>query len=229
MEFLKSKISSLEEQNKNIKITTEEKIINSLETNVKKYAEVVSNGLGNAYPPGQNTEIKELKNDFCDLKQTVKTSIEEEKEDKRRQRKQLNVCIFNIPEPTENSTHSPEDQDVMKLKAVFENKVAITQNELVEIYRIGMKTVNQKNPRPVIMKFNNKEKRNQVLSLRKLGYESNDSNFTKVFIAPDRTKKQLEDYKKQQKRKLEEESNGKSLNTKNELPFRNRPQFNWGI
>ena len=80
-----------------------------------------------------------MKNSVENIQQNIRNKSEEEKEEKRRQHKKLNVCVFNIPEPTENSTASPEDQDVMKLKATLENKIVIEQKDLTAIYRIGKK------------------------------------------------------------------------------------------
>ena len=264
--FLKSRIRVLEEQNQNMKETIIQNnscTISSLETKVKEYAEVVSDGRKKENSAGKNGEMKLLKNDLNDLKQTVtenftrvfrevgtnrknvneklsyanivssnlatdtnetkkvidtmKNSVanlqqnisdklEEEKEEKRRNNKKLNVCVFNIPEPAENSTASPEDQDVMKLKATLENKIVIEQKDLTAIYRIGKKETNNIKPRPIIIRFSSMDKRTEILSLRDLNYETNNSSVIKVFIAPDRTKKQLEEHKKQHKVRRERQS-----------------------
>ena len=192
------------------------------------YANIVSSNLATDTNETKKV-IDNMKNSMEDLQQNISSKLEEENKEKRRQRKKNNVCVINIPEPNVRSTASPEDQDIIKIKAALENKIIIKQNDLLDMYRIGKKDTNSKHPRPIIIKFNNNEKRNQILTLRNLNYETNDSTSVNVYIAPDRTKKQQEEYKKQLKLRQERQNNKQDSSTNNAPPFRKRPQINWGI
>ncbi len=156
-------------------------------------------------------------------------------EDKARKGKEFNVCVFNVPEEEGEDNESNYQNDIKKLKKVFDGKVCIKADDVKVVYRIGTKKPDAK--RPFIMKFNSMTKRQEVLTLRNLFCKNkNDEDGDRVFVQPDRTRKEVEERKVlvselRLRRKNGEEGigirNGKIIKFGN--PFQGRPQFAWGM
>ena len=157
---------------------------------------------------------------------------ERESEQKSREQKALNVCIFNIPESDADSIEDQYKEDVSKFKEILSNEIVLEKEDVKAFYRIGQEAKSSK-PRPIILKLTNEDVRRKLLMLRNLIF-TNSSNECKVFINPDRTKKEQEAHRKllselkERKSKGEENiviRNGKIIEF---LPFRRNPQLFWG-
>lgn len=186
-----------------------------------------------------NQVITSINKNLKSVKSNIDSNKDREDESKARKMKENNVCVFNIPEMSGEDDISNYEKDIGKLRKVFKGKVAIKAEDIKTARRVGIKKQDAANPRPFIMVFNNPSKRKEVLALRNLCYKENEGDEeeigSRVFVHPDRTKKEVEAHKllvnEMKKRREEGEENlgirnGKIVKFGN--PFRNRPQFNWG-
>ena len=99
------------------------------------------------------------------------------------------------------------------------------------MYRIG--TEDSKKPRPLIIKFSSVDMKNEITKLKNIVY-NDEKGEHKLFITPDRTRKEQAEYKelvlKLRERKLNGEQNigirnGKIVQLQ---PFRPDPRIFWG-
>ena len=134
----------------------------------------------------------------------IKIGDEEEDEKKRLEQKADNICIFHVPESESSDLNTAKKDDEIKLKKVIGPKCEIKNHHVVFIKRIGEKVDNK--CRPIIMKISDPNKRQELLNLKNLNYEQENIK-TKIFVAPDRTKKQQEEHRELVKklRQLREE------------------------
>ncbi len=186
-----------------------------------------------------NQVITSINKNLKSVKSNIDFNKDRENENKIRKEKESNVCIFNIPE-TESGENDQDsyNKDIAKLRQLFEGKVEIKAEDIVGVRRIGVKKTDAIYPRPFIIKFRNLSKRKEVLALRNLFFKVNKNEEeagNRVFVHPDRTKKEVEEHRllvnELKKRREDGEENigiknGKIIKFGN--PFRERPQFNWG-
>ena len=123
----------------------------------------------------------------------VSEKIEAQSEEKLKQKKALNVIVFNIPESeSPNSSLENSKRDLKTIQEVLgENK--IIKSELNSLYRIGK--INKDRRRPIIIKLNNSKAKQRLLKLRNLKVNSK-GNENPVYINPDRTASELLAFKK---------------------------------
>ena len=173
-----------------------------------------------------NQVITSINKNLKSVKSNIDSNKDREDENKARKGKECNVCVFNIPEGTEENDEDNYKKDINKLKQVVEGKVIIKAEDLKTAYRIGTKK-SDASPRPFILKFNNLSKHKEVLALRNLFYKQDEEEGNRVFVHPDRTKKEVEEHRllvnelKQRKEDGEENigiRNGKIIKFGN--PFR---------
>ena len=224
--FEENLFKSMEKQ----KDVLSEKVVNMGQT----WSSVVSKNINKTIE--NNQVITSINKNLKSVKSNIDSNKDREDENKARKGKECNVCVFNIPEGTEENDEDNYKMDINKLKQVFEGKVIIKAEDLKTAYRIGMKKSDVTSPRPFILKFNNLSKRKEVLGLRNLFYKQDqEEEGNRVFVHPDRTKKEVEEHRllvnelKQRKADGEENigiRNGKIIKFGN--PFRDRPQFSWG-
>ena len=207
--------------------------LSSFNEKIQSYAEVV---LANIAQNNNTTEaINTINDNFENLKSNIETKIDQETESQLRQKKKLNVIIFNIPESTSSDLETQNKDDIKILQKVLNEKIVIKPNDLQNIYRKGNKSVNNK-CRPIIMRFTNQEKRSEILGLRDLKYFFTDNSTTiKIYISPDRTIQQRDEHKKLVLQLKEKRAEGnKNLTIQNGRlveyvqPFRKAPQKFWG-
>ena len=120
----------------------------------------------------------------------IKIGDEEAEEKQRLEQKADNICIFNVPEAETLDINEEKKDDQVKLKKVIGPKCELKNHHVVYIKRVGVKVLS--NCRPIIMKISDPNKRQELLNLKNLYYEE-DNVKTRIFIAPDRTKKQQEE------------------------------------
>ena len=145
---------------------------------------------------------------ISDELKTVKTNIvnniNTENENLARERKALNVCMFNIPESKNDNKDIQFVDDLNKIKTLLVDKVNLKKEDLKAFRRVQTKANVQ--CRPLILKLTNKEIREKILNLRNLEYKE-DNVITKIYVNPDRTKAEIEAYKKLRQELLEHRRN----------------------
>ena len=141
----------------------------------------------------QKNKPTELMTNISTKLNFVAEKIEAENEQKLKEKKALNVIIFNIPE-CKNSTNSALENCKNDLKIVQqvlgENK--IKKEEFKSLYRVG-KIADNRN-RPNIIKLNNLASKHRLLKLRNLKIVNGEKE-SKVYINPDRTFLELEAFR----------------------------------
>lgn len=169
----------------------------------------------------------------------VTHQIHAETERKLKEKKALNVIVFNIPENSSNaSVYKVEDakNDLNKIqKALGSNK--IDETELDTLYRIGKYNCNK--TRPIILKLLTQSSRKRLLGLRNLNLQHEGKQLS-IYINIDRTKLELEHFKKLriELKKRQDEAVSKNLNIRyvikqnkivesTQLPFRYNAQDLW--
>ena len=203
----------------------------TLKEKIQSYAEVISN---NTTETNETKKvISSINTNFSNLKLNLENKIVNESEQKFIKQKELNVCIFNVPEPINNSEEENAKSDVERLKSILSDKIDIKQEDLKAIYRRG-KSIQVSKPRPIIIKFANLEKKLEILKLRNLTFKSQDSMIINIHVTPDRTMKQQQELKKLvielKKRRADGESDIFIRNDKivhYTSPFRHQSQLLW--
>ena len=160
----------------------------------------------------------------------MESKKDEEKESTLRQQKSNNVIIFNIPE-SEGEPEEAIKEDVRKLKNVLKDQIEIKPEDIKTIFRKQQSNEN-KRPRALLLKFNNVEKRTEILKLRNLTFKDSEKSI-QIYINPDRTYNERMQHKKARdelkaRRDEGEENllirNGKVVKYQ---PFRFDPQSDW--
>lgn len=150
------------------KLENQEKAV---QEKIKSYANTVSKNIDENEITKK--EISSINLNFKELKTDVTKKLNEDKENKIKARKEMNVCLYRVPESKNTNAEISLKDDIKILKKIFENKIVLEEDDIKAVYRIGEKETNK--TRPIIMKFNNQEKRLELLKLRALKYiESNE-------------------------------------------------------
>ena len=123
----------------------------------------------------------------------VTKKIEAQSDEKLKEKKALNVIVFNIPE-SENPSSSLENtkRDLNTIQEIL-GVHKINKSEFNSLYRIGKIIKNR--CRPIIIKLNNLEAKQRLLKLRNLKVNSKGKE-NAVYINPDRTASELLAFKK---------------------------------
>ena len=205
------------------------------EEQIKTYSKAVSNGTEQVKQTKE--DIISINTDPQELEKNLNYKKVNEKEQAERLLREKNVVVFNLPE-NDCELEAEYKEDIEKLKKVFKNKIEINKEDIKAIYRLGEK--NPAKTRPILIKLETLEVRNELLKLRNLKIEETkeDEKGTKnmmsiIYISPDRTKQQQQENRllvnemKARKNKGEEICirNGKIAST---TPFRRDPQSYWG-
>lgn len=182
------KLSNLHENSKVIPTVGNQiaKISEEFSSQKLKYAEIVAKGTET------HSEIKEIKTKVTGISSSIQNKAEIESEKRNIISRQLNVCVFNVPEPTSNDPETQFKEDIVNIKEILKEKADLRAGDFIALRRIG-KVVDNKR-RPIILKLESQEKRTELLSLRNLQISKN-GEISKVSIVPDLT------YKQQQARK----------------------------
>ena len=155
---------------------------NKFETKFSKYADAM-----------QKSEPTEIITNISTKLNLVAEKIEAENEQKLKEKKALNVIIFNIPE-SKNPTNSALENCKNDLKIIQqvlgENKMK--KEEFKSLYRVGKIADNK--IRPIIIKLNNLASKHRLLRLRDLKMFNGEIE-SKVYINPDRTFLEIEAFR----------------------------------
>ena len=123
----------------------------------------------------------------------VTEKINAETERKLKDRKALNVVVFNIPEATNASTSLESCKKDLKVLQEVLGENQIKKHELKTLHRIGR--IEEGRIRPIVVKLNDKNTKQRLLKLRNLKYVQ-DGTQSNVYINPDRTVEELKTFKK---------------------------------
>lgn len=168
---------------------------------IKSYSEAVGKITKNL---PNNQVISSIDQNIKQFKTNIEKKIDQDKEMDEMERKKFNVIVFNVPESKSEKNQVQEAEDISFLKKLFHEKIILKQEDIKAIYRIPRKRSSDlESIRPIIIKLTSLEKRSELLKLRNLTFKikeedkrDEDDRTGQVYIAPDRTKKQVEEHKK---------------------------------
>ena len=147
----------------------------------------------------------------------METAKKEVKEEMSMERKELeekanNLVVYGLKESEKEDAKGRQEEDDEKVKEMVE-EIGVEVKGKVEVkFRAGKKVEGGK-PRPVIVRVEDEETREQLLThARRLARKDEWRN---VFVSPDLTWKQREEARKEEK-KLREEADRKTEQAKNE-------------
>ena len=162
--------------------------LSSIETNSKLYSEVLSKNV--KVKAMTMKAITKMTDNVSNLKCNIEEKFDQDFEQKYIVDKQLNVCIFNLPNSSAETPEARFTDDINKLKLIFKDKIELKSDDVRTAYRIG-KSDNISKLRPVILKLTSPNKRTELLKLKKLSYNNNGSK-KNIYLPLDRTLKQVE-------------------------------------
>ena len=167
------------------------------------------------------TQTDQVKTKMGNMEKEIETGMEtakkEVKEEMTLERKEMeekanNLVVYGLKESEKENAKDRMDEDDEKVKEMVE-EIGVELKGKVEVkFRAGKKVEGGK-PRPVIVRFEDDETREQLLThARRLARKDDWRN---VFISPDLTWKQREEARKEEK-KLREEADRRTEQAKNE-------------
>ncbi len=155
----------------------------------------------------------------------------DEEEMQLRERKKMNVCLFNLPESDSTDSSISYKEDMLKLKKVLFSQDGFDPKHVKRAYRVGQ--ISNERIRPMVIQFTDEVTRLNVLKMNQLQYNNSTKNVP-VFTGINKTKKQVLLYKKLVKELTLRRDNGEvDLVIRNDRivkkhPFRPSPQSIWG-
>lgn len=211
-------------------VKTQENEQNELNEKFKSYANAVSNHIEQNLE--KNKTISSINNNLKSVKDNIETNIVQQDEERAKKQKINNIILFNIPESSTGDEGTDYENDIIKLKNIFKDKIQLQKEDFKKIYRKETRNKSSR-PRPIIIQFTTTEKRNESLRIRNLAYTDPSKEKHFIFIHPDRTKQEQDEHKvlvnKLKERKKEDPDliirNGKIVK---KTPFRSNPQSLWG-
>ena len=147
------------------------------------------------------------------MEQAVKEAKEDMTEEMReRDEKATNVVIYGLKESGKEETEARKEDDRQMMKELAQALEVELEEDFEVKYRAGKKREDG-TPRPMIVKLNADEKKEQLLA--KAGRLAKKSTWKDVFVRPDLTRRQREEANRREA-KLREEATKKTDEAKNE-------------
>ena len=147
------------------------------------------------------------------MEQAVKEAKEDMTEEmKERDEKATNLVIYGLKESREEETEARKKDDKQMMKELAQVLEVDLEDGFEVKYRAGKKR-DDGTPRPMIVKLDAEEKREQLLA--RAGRLARNTTWKEVFVRPDLTKRQREEANKKEA-KLREEATRKTDEAKNE-------------
>jgi len=122
-----------------------------------------------------------------------------------RERRRKNLLIYNFKEPSENQTDKLRFQELCSV--VFKMDISLTKT-----VRLGKRTEDK--PRPLLVCLSDESEKAEILS--RSGMLRKQEQYSRVYVAPDRTK-----FERQKHRKLVDEMKHRRQNGEKNLAIRN--------
>jgi ribonuclease HII/ribosomal protein L37AE/L43A len=213
---LREEFGTLSNEVRNIKdlaLTTETKLETAVEARLVQeiatpsFADVISRQIDTKYVKVSEdiTKVKQVLDDTKKLTEDTRKMAEEVKDKENRSN---NIIIYRAQECDKKEDRIKYDKDFcMELfKDVLE--VDVCETAVTSIFRIGKSNQNSNIPRPLLVQFNDKGVKNEVMqSLSKL--RNSDTKFKSLSVTHDLTKAEREECKtlvEEAKKKQSEES-----------------------
>ena len=128
-----------------------------------------------------------------DISPLIGTAVDKTEEEDRNRRKK-NVIVFNLPESNKESISDQVIDDCEKLLLLLDGKVQLTENKIVQIFRIGNKDMQKK--RPMVVKCNSENTKWEILRASKnLKYLDQNHESFPIQISLDRTLRERQERK----------------------------------
>ena len=109
--------------------------------------------------------IKELSESVANISSNMQSQAENETEQKLILAKQLNVCVFNLPESLSSDPDQVERDDITNLKTVLCDKIKLSSEDIKDFKRLGYKSIEK--CRPIVIKLDSFEKRTELLKIKR--------------------------------------------------------------
>ncbi len=138
--------------------------------------------------------VNELKLGVQELSNKAEIDKITKSETEIRNSKRKNILLFRLPESTSDSPQKAYEDDFINTMNIIDPEKKLQNTDVIKLYRVGSK--DSPRPRPVIIRFQSLEKRNDILKMSRLFHTSAGHEKIQVYVAPDRTKKEREDHKK---------------------------------
>ena len=180
----------------------------------------------------ENSAISDLSKTIKKVKSKLEETAESEAHTQAKARKANNVCVFNLPESSDDNAELSFAQDVQKIKIVLGDY--IRKDDIKQIRRIAVVERSIK-PRPLIITFSNSDVRAKILKLWDLKYQDSNQEEHRIFIKPDMTKKEQMEHKQLVKELQERRAEGElNLVIRNgriisKRPFLANPSRYWDL
>lgn len=163
----------------------------------------------------------------------VQTKIYDEEEMKQRDRKKMNICLFNLPESESFDESESYAEDMKKLKEVLIDKEGFDPNHVKRAYRVTRYKTPGKT-RPMVIVFTNETTRLNVLRMNDLFYSKDGGEKVRLYTGIDKTKRQVEEHKRLVSELVSRRNAGeddlviRSGKIVKKMPFLPPPQSFWG-
>ena len=156
---------------------------------------------------------------------SIKKALEEQREEEILiEKKKDSLIIFGMPEINTDDKTEEMLSDFKKIVKIYEGKVTLNKEDLSYNSRIGIKEENKK--RPIKISLKDPKKRIDLLSKNQELKLLEDAVSTKIYVSPDKTKKQREADKELREELKRRKAVDPNLIIRNSriVPFRTRPQ-----
>ena len=90
----------------------------------------------------ENSEvISNIDTSLKEVRVNIESKLVKDNESMVKKQEQHNICIFNMPESSEEKDEENYKQDIIKLKSTLNGKIVIDKEDIKNIYRIGIKNL----------------------------------------------------------------------------------------
>ena len=136
--------------------------------------------------------MNQLNENMASLKVNVEQNKIDKSEDKIKESKKFNIMLFKLPESNITDPLEAYNGDFNKVMEAIDPKKTLRNGDIVELYRLGKKVDDK--IRPIVIKVKTLDLKEEILKLRNPSCII-DNKSTRVYLAPDRTKKEVAERK----------------------------------
>ena len=168
----------------------------------------------------QTKQLSQVIKQQKSLDEKLKKQTEEKEEEKRIEERENNLIVYGIPEKHEDNSEQIKE-DYYTISHLYQNRVKICKEDIINITRLGTKKENQ--IRPIRISFECSDKRTRILRNNKnLVIYNEDSpectasfctledNHRHIYISTDKTKQQRETEKELREELKKRKSKGET-------------------
>lgn len=183
---LKSRLNTIENEIKEIKLGLY-KQNEGENSNMKEYIDIMRRD----FREEMVTLIAEMKRMFQqNIEENVQDKIKKEifesiQEENDKSKRENNLILHNVDESEKELGKSRENDDTQRCNEIFKDGTQEKDYEIEKVIRLGKRNNNGK-PRPILVKFTNKNDKYKILTKTK-NLKNAPENMKKVIITPDLT------------------------------------------